>query len=85
MQARFCGGPYDGMALEVAEVERYARPLPGGSGRNFIRLPPREEWDAVLRGQKSKEGPFGGPCPVYERVFRAEDEEFRFEAGLGFD
>ena len=84
MQARFCGGPYDGLEVDEDEVNRCARPLPSGSGENFIRMPPRADWEAVLRGDKSKEGPFAEPCPVYERVILAEEVEFRFETGGGF-
>jgi hypothetical protein len=82
MQAEFCGGPYDGVELDEEVVNRYARPLPHGSGRNFIRMPPRADWDAVLRGEKSKEGPFDAATPVYERVLLAEEVEFRYETGL---
>lgn len=84
MQAQFCGGPYDGMELDEEIVNRCARPVPRGSGENFIRMPPREDWEAVMRAEKPKDGPFHGPCPVYERVLLAEGVEFRFEAGAGF-
>ena len=80
MLARFCGGPYDGLQLEDGLVERCARPLPHGSGANFICMPPRADWDAVVRGDKDPSGPFREASPVYERVLLAMGTEFRFEA-----
>lgn len=79
MQATFHGGPYDGIVLDHNDINLYTRFLPVGI-RKFVLMPPLEEWDAVRRGEKGKDGQFEAACPMYELVRTTQGIEGRFDA-----
>ncbi len=57
MDYKFLGGPYDGMSIDAALIDRHARrqTVTGDLGRRlFILLPPREDWERASRGEKVK-------------------------------
>jgi hypothetical protein len=59
--AEFIHGPYDGLVLDLEQVERFV-----GDGamrtsfdnRLFRLMPPPPDWDRVVEGRADKDGPF---------------------------
>ena len=60
-QAEFIQGPYDGLILDVAQVESYARVeamRESFDNRLFLLMPPPLDWDRVVEGKADRNGPF---------------------------
>jgi hypothetical protein len=62
MKARFFGGPYDGMELELADdVDKLNAmcdvvPVPGDKGlRQFLIMPSPQNWERIDRGEITEE------------------------------
>jgi hypothetical protein len=76
MRFGFVGGPYDGMDIDPPTVYRYAsvRAVDGDVGsRLFVLLPPREEWDRLVRGEAVP----SNATFAYERFSGPEDVWFQ--------
>jgi hypothetical protein len=78
MQARFHGGPYDGIVLDHIDINLYTCFVPVGI-RKFILMPPPNEWDAVRRGEKEKDGQFEDACPIYELLRTSQGMKGHFD------
>ena len=75
MGLAFVGGPYDGMEIEYPLLNQHARmvPLTGDLGtRLFVFMPPRTNWDALIRGESVS----CEPRTVYERRFAPDGTHF---------
>jgi hypothetical protein len=60
-QAEFIQGPYDGLILDVAQVESYASVeamRESFDNRLFLLMPPPLDWDRVVEGKADRNGPF---------------------------
>lgn len=79
MRARFHGGPYDGIDFDHHDINLYTRLMPVGI-RTFVLMPPLNEWDAVRRGEKEKDGQFEDASPIYELVRTTHGIEGHFDA-----
>lgn len=82
-EAIFIGGPYDTMKINVDNVNKFCHITPISTKRGirlFVLLPPREEWDRLLKGEITKEGPFDILYP-YERKFAPSGPEFHYCTG----
>jgi hypothetical protein len=79
MGFRFIGGPYDGMDIDPALLDRYAT-LSSTNGdlraRLFVQMPPREDWDRLIRGEEVRPV----PAVTYEQVLGPEGVSFRAAA-----
>jgi hypothetical protein len=71
-RAEFIRGPYDGLVIDVDEVERYI----GGDAvqesfdnRLFLLMPPPWAWDRIVEGKADRDGPFDQSHP-YEVSIR---------------
>ncbi len=81
--AQFVGGPYDGMRIGVDQVNSLCHITPISTKRGirlFVLLPPREDWNRLLKGEVTKEGPFDVLHP-YERKFIPGGAEFQYSPG----
>lgn len=57
MIARFVGGPYDGVELDHNDINLYCQVSPIGL-RKFVLMPPLADWEAVKKGDKTKDDQF---------------------------
>jgi hypothetical protein len=78
MSAILRGGPYDGTSLNHNDINLYTRLISVGV-REFISLPPPDQWDAVRLGEIEKTGPFKGNCHLYELVRTPEGVVGRYD------
>jgi hypothetical protein len=87
MAAIFVGGPYDGMALDHRQINAFAMVVPvfrGPQSRQFLMMPPRGEWDRLVRGEIAKDQAVGDRY-IYERVFVPGGDEYREVSGNVFN
>jgi hypothetical protein len=78
--ALFIGGPYDGMEIGVAKINGFCQISPVGTKngiRLLVQMPPRKDWERVLKGEITKEGPFE-VLYSYERKFVLGSLEFHY-------
>ena len=81
--ALFIGCPYDGMSISVDKVNSFCHITPISTRRGirlFVLLPPLKDWDRLMKGEITKEGPFEVLYP-YERKFVQGGAEFHYCAG----
>jgi hypothetical protein len=60
--AEFIEGPYDGLILDVAQVDSYVSDeamRESIDNRLFLLMPPPSDWDRVVQGKADRDGPFG--------------------------
>jgi hypothetical protein len=60
-QAEFIGGPFDGLVIDVEQVERLVRDdavQESYDNRLFLLMPPPWDWDRIVEGKSSRDGPF---------------------------
>jgi hypothetical protein len=76
MGFRFVGGPYDGVEIDPPTLYRHApvQAVTGDVGsRYFVLLPPREDWERLVRGQVVP----SSTTYAYERCSGPEDVRFQ--------
>jgi hypothetical protein len=59
--AEFIQGPYDGLILDVEQVESYVGDdamQETFDNRLFLLMPPPLDWDRVVEGKADRDGPF---------------------------
>ncbi|WP_162673136.1 hypothetical protein [Gemmata massiliana] len=74
MNAQFFGGPYDGLSLATAEVNRYGRVVSKrfkGQRVHFVLLPPLADWERVRAGEVDS-----APKHPYELVKTGDNVAF---------
>jgi hypothetical protein len=72
-EAEFIQGPYDGLILDVEQVERFVGDdamRESLDNRLFLLMPPPLEWDRVVEGKADKDGPFDLAYPYEVSVCR---------------
>jgi hypothetical protein len=71
-KAEFIQGPYDGLILDVEQVERFVGDdamRESFDNRLFLLMPPPLDWDRVVEGKADKDGPLDLAYP-YEVSLR---------------
>jgi hypothetical protein len=61
VEAEFIQGPYDGLILDVQEIERFVGDdamRESFDNRLFLLMPRPLDWDRVLEGKADEDGPF---------------------------
>ncbi len=55
MDAKFYGGPYDGLSLDHNQISRYSMDVLVRTQRlQFLVMPPLPQWEEVVSGARSK-------------------------------
>jgi hypothetical protein len=81
MNAKFFGGPYDGLELDHHQINACcdigSHPSEGGGLRSFLLLPSPKKWDDLVAGRISKanKDSWGG-IYMYERKRTASGVEY---------
>lgn len=60
-KAEFIHGPFDGLTLDVQQIERYfgdAALRESFDNRLFLLMPRPLDWDRILKGKADEDGPF---------------------------
>lgn len=83
MKALFERGPYDGVELDHNDINLYTTFYPIGH-RQFVLMPPLDQWDAIRRGDKSKHDQFEKLFP-YELIRSPESIRAVFDDNGGLD
>jgi hypothetical protein len=81
--ALFEGGPYDGMKININQINKYCNITPIATKRGlrlFVVLPPLQDWERVVKGEIAKEGPFD-VFHCYERKLVPGGAEFHYCSG----
>ena len=71
-KAEFIQGPYDGLILDVEQVEGFVGDdamRESYDNRLFLLMPPLVVWDRLVEGKADRDGPFDLPHP-YEVCIR---------------
>ena len=61
IKAEFIQGPYDGLTLDVQQIERFVGDdamRESFDNRLFLLMPRPLDWDRVLEGKADEDGPF---------------------------
>jgi hypothetical protein len=77
-QAEFIRGPYDGLVIDVDQVERFLGDdavRESFDNRLFLLMPPLLDWDRIVEGKADRDGPFDQSSP-YEVAIRPGRLEF---------
>jgi hypothetical protein len=65
-RAEFIRGPYDGLIIDVEQVDRFVRDdavQESYDNRLFLLMPPPFDWDRVVGGEANRDGPFDRSYP----------------------
>lgn len=81
MKAEFRGGPYDGITLDHNDLNLYGEIAHFGY-RSFVLLPPRDQWDAIKRGELESPPP---PEYPYERIRTQGGVYFQYAGDGAFE
>jgi hypothetical protein len=71
-RAEFIRGPYDGLIIDVEQVDRFVRDdavQESYDNRLFLLMPPPLDWERVVEGKAHRDGPFVQSYP-YELSVR---------------
>jgi hypothetical protein len=89
-RAEFIRGPYDGLVVDVDQVERFLGDdtvRESFDNRLFLLMPPPWDWDRIVEGKADRDGPFDQSYP-YEVSIRLGRLKFvycglsRFQAAM---
>jgi hypothetical protein len=65
-RAEFIHGPYDGLVIDVEQVDRFVRDdavQESYDNRLFLLMPPPLDWQRIVEGRAHRDGPFDQSYP----------------------